>query len=220
MKNLIKTLSLLIALCFTLYSSQQKPDFYDDIQNFKKLNTEKSLSKDVILFLGSSSFTMWKDISDYFPDKTIINRAFGGSRLVNLNYYAEDLLNPYQPKQVIIYCGENDIVYADKPSAKKVFKRFKQFYTTVRNKYPSSNIAYVSIKYSPSREQYWPIMKSVNKKIKCYLNRKKNANYIDITQAMNDENGHTRKDIFLEDMLHMKPEGYKIWTQIMYPYLK
>ena len=40
-----------------------------------------------------------KTVADYFPDKTIINRAFGGSRLLNLNYYAEDLLNPYQPNK-------------------------------------------------------------------------------------------------------------------------
>ncbi len=37
---------------------------------------------------------------------------------------------------------------------------------------------------------------------------------------MNDENGNVRKDIFLEDMLHMKPEGYQLWTKVMYPYLK
>ena len=70
--------------------------------------------------------------TDYFPDKTIINRAFGGSRLFNLNYYAEDLLNPINQNKVVIYCGENDIAHAEKPSAKEVFKRFKQFYKTVR----------------------------------------------------------------------------------------
>ena len=69
------------------------------IFNILKIRCRKNTTKkDAILFLGSSSFTMWKDVADYFPDKTIINRAFGGSRLLNLNYYAEDLLNPYQPE--------------------------------------------------------------------------------------------------------------------------
>jgi len=194
MKNFLKILFLFFVFIFGSLTAQ-KADFYDDIQHFKKLDAEKTPPKDAILFLGSSSFTMWKDVADYFPDKTIINRAFGGSRLLNLNYYAEDLLNPYQPKQVVIYCGENDIAHGEKPSAKEVFKRFKQFYKAVRAHYPNANIAYVSIKYSPSREQYWPTMKQVN-------------------------NGNVRKDIYLEDMLHMKPEGYKIWTKVMYPYLK
>ena len=219
MKNLSKFLMLLLALTSTLFFSQ-KHEYFDDIQNFKKLNTENPPQKDAILFLGSSSFTRWTDVAQYFPDKVIINRAFGGSRLADLNYYAEDLLNPYSPKQIVIYCGENDIVYQDKPSADEVFNRFKQFYKTVRTKFPKSNISYVSIKYSPSRMQYWETMKKVNKKIKCFLKWKCNANFIDITKAMNDENGNVRKDIFVEDMLHMKPEGYKIWTKVMYPYLK
>ena len=219
MKNFLKITFLFFVFIFGSLTAQ-KADFYDDIQHFKKLDAEKTPPKDAILFLGSSSFTMWKDVADYFPDKTIINRAFGGSRLLNLNYYAEDLLNPYQPKQVVIYCGENDIAHAEKPSANEVFKRFKQFYKTVRAHYPNANIAYVSIKYSPSREQFWPTMKQVNEKIKNFMNAKKNAEFIDITESMNDENGNIRKDLYLEDMLHMKPEGYKIWTKVMYPYLK
>lgn len=219
MKSIFKFLLLFFALSSTLFFSQ-KHEYFDDVQNFKKLNAEKTPQKDAILFLGSSSFTRWTDVAQYFPDKVIINRAFGGSRLADLNYYAEDLLNPYSPKQIVIYCGENDIVYQDKPSADEVFNRFKQFYKTVRTKFPKANISYVSIKYSPSRMQYWETMKKVNKKIKCFLKWKCNANFIDITKAMNDENGNVRKDIFVEDMLHMKPEGYKIWTKVMYPYLK
>ena len=219
MKNLSKFLMLLLALTSTLFFSQ-KHEYFDDIQNFKKLNTENPPQKDAILFLGSSSFTRWTDVAQYFPDKVIINRAFGGSRLVDLNYYTEDLLNPYSPKQIVIYCGENDIVYKDKPNAEEVFKRFKQFYNTVRTQFPKANIAYVSIKYSPSREQFWPIMKKANKKIKCFLQWKKNANFIEINNAMKDENGNVRKDIFVEDMLHLNSDGYKIWTKVMYPYLK
>lgn len=220
MKNIFKIFSLFLAFSFTVLSAQQKPDYYDDIQHFKKLDSETAPPKDAILFIGSSTFTKWTDVADYFPDKTIINRAFGGSRLADLNYYTKELLNPYQAKQVVIYCGENDVVYKDKPSAKEVFNRFKQFYTSVRKHFPNANIAYVSMKYSPSREQFWPTMKKVNKKIKSFLNQQQNTNYIDITQVMNDENGNVRKDLFLDDMLHMKPEGYKIWTKVMYPYLK
>ena len=219
MKNLSKFLMLLLALTSTLFFSQ-KHEYFDDVQNFKKLNAENPPQKDAILFLGSSSFTRWTDVGQYFPDKVIINRAFGGSRLADLNYYAEDLLNPYSPKQIVIYCGENDIVYKDKPNAEEVFKRFKQFYNTVRTQFPKANITYVSIKYSPSREQFWPIMKKANKKIKCFLQWKKNANFIEINNAMKDENGNVRKDIFVEDMLHLNSDGYKIWTKVMYPYLK
>ena len=77
MINLSKFLMLLLALTSTLFFSQ-KHEYFDDVQNFKKLNTENPSQKDAILFLGSSSFTRWTDVAQYFPDKVIINRAFGG----------------------------------------------------------------------------------------------------------------------------------------------
>jgi len=201
-----------------LLFSQEKP-YWKEIQEFKKTDTENGIPRKPILLLGSSSFTKWTDVNDYFPGKKIVNRAFGGSRLVDLNNYADELLDPYKPKQIIIYCGENDVAM-ENPTAAEVFERFKTFFTTVRTKYPRVPVAYVSIKYSPSREKYWPIVKEVNGLIESYLKTQKRTDYIDITKVMNDANGKVRTDIFLDDMLHMKPEGYRLWTKVMAPYLK
>jgi len=201
-----------------LFLAQDKP-YWKEIQEFKKLDETNGITKKPILFLGSSSFTYWKDVNDYFPNKNILNRAFGGSRLLDLNSYSEELLAPYHPRQIVIYCGENDIAM-DNPTAVEVLERFKTFFEKIRQKYPKVPVAYVSAKYSPSREQFWPQMKELNESIEAYLKTQKRAKYIDITKVMNDENGKVRTDIFKEDMLHMKPEGYQLWTKVMKPYLK
>ena len=216
-----KMLSAFLLLTFALFFSQEKkPMFWQDIQNFKKLDQETPPAKDAILLVGSSSFTKWKDVANYFPDKTIINRGFGGSRLTDLNYYANDLLNPYQPKQIIIYCGENDFADNDKLKAKVVVDRFKTFYKKIRTKFPNIEVDYISIKYSPSREKLWPQMKIANKKIAAFMKKEPHAEFIDITKVMQDSNGNVRKDLFVEDMLHMTPEGYQLWTSVMNPYMK
>ena len=215
-----KMLSAFLMLSFALFFSQEKkPLFWQDIQNFKKSDQETAPPKDAILLIGSSSFTKWTDVTRYFPDKTIINRGFGGSRLTDLNYYANDLLN-YQPKQIIIYCGENDFADNHKLKAKTVVDRFKTFYQKVREKFPNIEVDFISIKYSPSREQLWPQMKEANKKIAAFMKKEPNAEFIDITKTMQDSNGNVRKDLFVEDMLHMTPEGYKLWTSVMNPYMK
>jgi lysophospholipase L1-like esterase len=170
--------------------------------------------------IGSSSFTKWTDVANYFPDKTIINRGFGGSRLTDLNHYADDLLSPYQPKQIIIYCGENDFADNDKLKAEVVVDRFKTFYKKIREKFPTIEVDYISIKYSPSREKLWPQMKIANKKIAEFMKKEPNADFIDITKVMQDASGNVRKDLFVEDMLHMTPEGYQLWTSVMIPYMK
>jgi len=217
-RHLFKFLFIGLILNSLLFFAQDKP-YWKEIQEFKKLDQENGIPKKPILLVGSSSFTKWKDVSDYFPGKTIVNRAFGGSRLLDLNNYADELLNPYKPKQIIIYCGENDVAM-DNPTAVQVFERFKTFFGKIRTKYPKVPVAYVSIKYSPSREQFWPIVTEVNQMIESYLKTQKRTDYIDITKVMNDANGKVRTDIFLDDMLHMKPEGYQLWSKVMAPYLK
>ncbi len=215
-----KMLSAFLLLAFAFFFSQEKkPIFWQDIENFKKQDRETAPPKDAILLIGSSSFTKWTDVTDYFLDKTIINRGFGGSRLTDLNYYANDLLN-YQPKQVIIYCGENDFADDDKLKADVVVERFKTFYQKIRTKFPNIEVDYISIKYSPSRENLWPQMKEANKKIAAFMKKQPNAEFIDITKVMQDADGKVRKDLFVEDMLHMTPEGYKLWTSVMKPYMK
>lgn len=215
-----KIFSAFLMLTFALFFAQEKPMFWQDIQNFKKLDLENPPAKNAILLVGSSSFTKWTDVANYFPDKTIINRGFGGSRLTDLNDYAEDLLNPYQPKQIIIYCGENDFADNDKLKADVVVERFKTFYKKIRAKFPKIEVDYISIKYSPSREKLWPQMKEANKKIADFMKKQPNADFIDITKVMQDKNGNVRKDLFVEDMLHMTPEGYRLWTSVMNPYMK
>lgn len=215
-----KLLLLLYILVSTLIVAQEKPAFWNDIENFKTLNKENPPPKNAILFVGSSSFTMWKDVGEYFPDKTIINRGFGGSSLFDLNFYSDELLKPYQPNQIVIYCGENDFAGNEKLKPRQVFNRYKHFYAEIRKYYPTIPVDYVSIKLSPSREHLWPKFVATNALIKKFMDKQPNAEYIDITKAMNDSSGKIRKDLFLEDMLHMKPEGYQLWKKEMEPYLQ
>lgn len=217
----MKRFTFLLFAVFSLFLiAQQQPPFWNDIQEFKKEDAFSKPPKNAILFIGSSSFTMWKDVGNYFPDKVIINRGFGGSSLKDLNYYSADLLKPYHPKQIVIYCGENDFASDPQLAPKKAFERFKYFYKTIRNYYPDIPVAYVSIKMSPSRKNLWKQFEETNSLIEKFMKRKKNAEYIDITKAMEDSSGNVRSDLFLNDMLHMKPSGYDIWKTQIRPYLQ
>ena len=115
---------------------------------------------------------------------------------------------------------ENDFADNHQLKAQKVVKRYKTLYKKIRERFPNIEVDYISIKYSPSREKLWPQMKEANKRIAAFMKKEPNAEFIDVTKAMEDANGNVRKDIFVEDMLHFKPEGYQIWTKVMNPYMK
>ena len=158
-------------------------------------------------------------MQDYFPGHTIVNRAFGGSTLTDVIRYANDVIFPYQPKQIVIYCGENDIASADSISAGIVFNRFKQLFDLIRSQMPKVDIAYVSMKPSPSRQKFWPKILEANLSIKNFLKTKKHTAFIDVYYKMFNKDATVMNDIFLEDNLHMNAKGYAIWQKAIAPYL-
>ena len=195
------------------------PPFYNEIQQFKKQDSINFPPKNAILFVGSSSFQKWHDVQSYFPDETIINRGFGGSQLTDVIYYTNDVIVPYHPRQVVIYCGDNDLAASDTVTAKTVFDRFETLFNIIRKAMPMEPVMYVSIKPSPSREKLMSKMSAANKLIKDFLQTKKYTVFIDVYNKMLGADGKPMKDIFLEDNLHMNAKGYQIWQKEMEPYL-
>jgi len=221
MKKIFRLFHFFLFFSFALQSlqAQKVPPFYSDIQSFKKQDSIHFPPRHAILFVGSSSFTKWTDVQNYFPEHTIINRGFGGSSFPDVIHYADDIIFPYLPKQVVIYCGENDIAGADTVAVQTVFERFKQLFKMIRSRLENASVLYISMKPSPSRQKLMPKFEEANELIKDYLGKKKKAVFIDVYHKMLNEDGTPMKDIFLEDSLHMNAKGYAIWQKIIEPYL-
>lgn len=217
--NRIKsTLFFFFLLSFAFVNAQNAP-FHSEIQHFKTQDSIHFPPKDAILFLGSSSFRKWEDVRSYFPGYTIINRGFGGSTIPDAIRYANDIIFPYQPKQILIYEGDNDLASSDKITPDSVLNRFEKLFTLIREKLPNTSIAFVAIKPSPSRQKLMPKMQEANSLIKDFLKNKKNTAFIDVYHKMLNKDGTPIKDIFLEDELHMNAKGYQIWQKAIQPYL-
>ena len=213
----------ILSICFFVlgtYSSLfAQARFAADINAFKKADSVNFPAANAILFTGSSSFTKWTDVQNYFPGYPIINRGFGGSILLDVIRYANEIIIPYKPKQVVIYCGDNDLASSDTVTAEIVLERFKQLFFIIRNQLPNTSVVFVSIKPSPSRERLLPKVQASNQAIKKFLSEHKNTGFADVYHPMLGPDKLPVKDLFLDDMLHMKPNGYVIWQKVIQPYL-
>jgi len=208
-------LALCILICSSLFAQNTKPAFWNDIQQFRKQDSVQTPPSNAILFVGSSSFTRWTDVQNYFPGYTIINRGFGGSTLVDVLRYEEDVIFKYNPKQILIYCGENDFASSDTITPTTVFNRFKTLFSEIRTVYPKVPIAYISMKPSPSRWNLRDKFMTGNHLIEDYLKKQKNAQFISVWKPMLGSDGKPKKELFVEDNLHMNAQGYAIWQKII-----
>jgi lysophospholipase L1-like esterase len=217
---MINKLKLLAVFLFLVgFVKAQNTPFYSEIEHFKKQDSIQFPPKHAILFLGSSSFRKWEDVQKYFPGYTIINRGFGGSTIPDAMRYLNEIVFPYEPKQVVIYEGDNDLASSDKITADSVLNRFEKLFSLIRKHLPNTAIAFVSIKPSPSREKLMPEMQEANSMIKSFLSHQKNAAFIDVYHTMLNKDGTPDKSLFVEDELHMNAKGYHIWQKIIKPYL-
>ncbi len=215
MKNKINYLFIVFFLVTAAINAQEKIPFWKEVQSLKQQDSLKFPAANQVLLIGSSSFTLWKDVQEYFPQHKILNRAFGGSTLVDLIRFRYDVIYPYQPKQIVIYCGENDFASSDTVTVELVMQRFKTLYNLIRAKYASVPLLYVSMKPSPSRVHLLTKYKETNKQIETFLKKEKKAAFADVYHPMLKADGAVMDDIFKEDNLHMNAKGYAIWKKVL-----
>lgn len=214
---------VLVILLFSYQARAQATDietlpFINEIKAFENADKQDFPPKKALLFTGSSSIRLWKDLQERFPGKKIINRGFGGSGLPDLIRYVDRIVIPYRPKQIIIYSGENDI--ANGKTAEQVFADFKTVAGKIKKSLPRAKIAYISMKPSPSRIGKIEEIKKGNALIRDYLLSTKTGEYIDVFDPMLNSSQQPRAELFIEDKLHMNKQGYDLWTKIIAPYLK
>ena len=211
---------LFVALAFNLAFGQVAQSPYTaDILAFKKQDSLTPPQQHAILFIGSSSFTRWKDVKVYFPGYTIINRAYGGSTLVDQVRDVKDIVYPYNPRQIVIYCGENDFAQNDTLSPRTGTGRFKHLYELIRSRLPEAKITYVSMKPSPSRWKLADKFVAANREIRSYLRHQPRTSYVDVWKKMLAKDHKPIESIFLQDQLHMNATGYHIWQKAIKSHL-
>lgn len=218
-KVLLHTLLLLFVAGTSIYG-QENPPFWNEIQAFKKRDSIQPPTQHAILFTGSSSFRMWHNVQQAFPNHTIINRGFGGSSLPDVIRYANDIIFSYQPKQIVLYAGENDLAASDTITAQTVLQRFQQLHGMIRKKLPGVPVVFVSIKPSPSRDHIQPKIKEANRLIERFIKQQPHTTFVDVYHAMLGPDGKPRPELFIEDQLHMNEKGYAIWKQKLQPVLR
>ena len=193
------------------------PAWETDMQRFEAADAQSPPPRGGVLFIGSSSIRFWDTLAQDFPGVPVIHRGFGGSELRDSTWYADRIILPYAPRQILIYAGDNDLNAGRTPQQLRA--DFIAFVERVRRDLPKAKIAYISNKPSPSRAQLLPVQREANTLIAAEAQRL-GVDYIDIFTPMLDARGQPDESLFIEDRLHMNRAGYVIWQRAIAPYLK
>ena len=85
---------------------------------------------------------------------------------------------------------------------------------------PEIKVIYIAIKPSLARWSLWMEMLQANVFIQKYLSGFPDDSFVDIYSDMIDSSGLPRKELFIQDGLHLSTVGYKLWTSALKPHLE
>mgnify|MGYP000152977497 CR=1 FL=1 len=217
MKKIFLTFLFSQLILLTAFA-QSKPNFWDDVQTIKKYDKMFQPPANPVLFVGSSSIRKWDDLPQVFAKYNALNRGIGGAVTNDITYYLNDVVFPYNPRQIVLYVGENDLPDS-KTTADSVLNRTIKLFNSIRAKLPNVPIVYISIKPSPSRDQFRDKAVASNALIKDFLSGQLNTKFVDVFKLMLTKDGKNRPELFVGDMLHMNAAGYAIWKKAVEKHL-
>lgn len=209
---------LFLQLFFFQATFAQQLPFQNEVNRLSATIDSLGWQKGSIVFTGSSSIRMWKNLQEEFPNVPIINTGFGGSQASDLLTHLDALVLRYEPIAVFIYEGDNDINARKNPE--EILEDLDAILHRLNEQREGISIYFIGAKPSPSRWQLKTEYEAFNKALEGYAKGLINGKYVNVWNPMLDSAGNPSPELFLGDMLHMKPEGYKIWKEQISPTLK
>lgn len=170
-----------------------------------------------VLFVGSSIFHRWINLTKHMAPLPVVNRGVDGYMTTNLLRMVDAVVIPSRPKVVVYYAGSNDVDAGD--SAAAIVGRIRQFVDRVTTALPATRIVFVSINRAPEKQDRWDVVDAVNTQIKAYAAQSQRLEYVDVNPVLFTSSGAPRFDVYMPDELHLRPAAYEEFTRILKPVL-
>jgi lysophospholipase L1-like esterase/CRP-like cAMP-binding protein len=170
-----------------------------------------------IMLYGSSSLRFWQTAEADLGLSPLFNLAFGGSTLPACHHYFDRLVTPLAPRGMIFYCGDNDLSRHGDPE--RVLHHFQRYADRQAERLPYCRSLLVSIKPSPLRFSLLDQVLEANAALEQELAERPSWRYVSVVEAMLDEQGRPKPELYAEDRLHLSPAGYALWAEALRPHL-
>lgn len=209
---------LSIVLISFLHSQTPYDSLYLKSAVYKNMTAMFALSKMTkadVVFLGNS-ITAGGNWGELLGRERIANRGISGDNTLG-TLHRMQFVTSLRPKLCFIMTGINDL-YAD-ASVELIFKNYCAIIDTLRSQRiipVIQSTLHVNPKWKRTEEKN-PLVAQLNALLKEYA-AKHSIIYIDVNAVLSS-NGVLR-DEFTTDGVHLTPEAYGVWRELLFPVLK
>lgn len=205
----------------------------DRFENEVKEYEKQPIEMGKIMFLGSSGFTRWSTKFGNIPleecvvakdgSKVAQNRGVGGSTMEEILYYYPRLVRPYKPKALIVSSCINDRPCGYTPD--EMVSMLARLFAYARVDMPGIKLYVTDVRPNAKHigvyDETWDnYTKGTNEALRKYCENHDDVTFIELSkEPMYYNNAEdvgnyfkVRRDIFIDDLMHFTPEGYRLFT--------
>jgi lysophospholipase L1-like esterase len=200
-----------IAALLLLLQGSPADKWEKEIAAYESKDKEKPPAPGGIVFVGSSTIRLWKTAED-FAGLPVINRGFGGSMIADSARYADRLVIPHKPRQVLLYAGGNDI--SSKKTPEQAFADYQAFVAKVHAALPETKIWFMSLFPTVRRAADDDKVRALNALIAAHAKSNPRLGFIDVASALSPD-GKANPENLRPDGIHLSEKGYAIVSPIV-----
>lgn len=201
------------------FLSEDPAVYEEDIAAFEAQDALSPPPANPIVFVGSSSIRRWQSLAEDMAPMVVMNRGFGGAKILDAIHYADRIVTVYQPKAVVVFVGSNDI-FGDVAKEPALLRdRFVEFVNKVRAGAPDAPIYNIAITPSKSRWEHWSRVQETNALIQEVIDTDPALHMIDTNAGLLEADGTPNPEMYVEDELHLSALGYAHWVSVIKPIL-
>ena len=194
--------------------STQESKYHDEVA---KLLAAPAPAPGGVLMVGSSIFRKWASCAQDLAPLPVTNRGFGGSQTGDQLLFFEQIVPSSRASVVVWYCGSNDVNARKSPEA--ILQNTKEWIARTQSALPHARVLIVSVIRAPQKREdgKLPQVDTVNNGLHALSGSIKGVDYIDVNPALQTPAGEPVAECFVEDHLHLTPEGYRRMTSVLKP---
>ena len=167
------------------------------------------------LVVGDSytSKTYWKKLETDLADIGAFTIGVGGT---TVDEWAEkiDVIKSYNPKNIVIHVGVNDINRGESGAA--CGAAIIELIKAIQAELPQAKVFYIAISENKNYPQKWEEYAKSNAVVQAYLAKTPNAYYIDFFTAQREHNDEWANGGYIEgDGTHLTQEAYAHLTEMV-----
>ena len=183
-----------------------------------------------VMLTGSSILRRWLTAEQCLAPLPVLNRAFGGSRIWELDDVVADKIAAYAPAVLVHYCGSNDFVWAYHANvsfrkvAAEAAANTRRFAERLQRHLPGLQVLFVGAIRSPKKHTQGcaHAIDCLNMAVaRMCSERPEHWHYADMNPRLECETtGEPRGDLYLDDGVHYKEESYKHFAVVLVPLIQ